>query len=183
MRIPLCTTLCFCLAPFRILSLLSFSLYLLVWVYLGSSWLWPPMLLVPGYLFPSSGSGNFKLMHFQLPSHFLLLLVNFGMLQFSSVQSLSHVWLFVTPWTAECQASLFFTNSQSLLKLMSIELVMPSSHLILCHPFTFLPSISSSIRVFSKESVLCIRWPKYWSFSFCLSPSNECSGLISFRID
>ena len=101
----------------------------------------------------------------------------------SSVQSLSHVRLFMTPWTAACQASLSITNSWSLLKLMSIELVMPSYHLILFHPLLLLPSIFSSIRVFSNESVLCIRWPKYWSFSFNISPSNEYSGLISFRMD
>ena len=101
--------------------------------------------------------------------------------QFSSVQSLSHVRLFATPWTAACQASLSFTNSQSLLKLMSIALVMPSNHLILCRPF-LLPSIFLSIRVFSKESVH-IRQPKYWSFSFSISPSNEYSGIISFRMD
>ena len=87
------------------------------------------------------------------------------------------------PWTAACQVSLSITNSQSLLKLMSIESVMPSNHLILCHPFLLLPSIFPSIRVFSNESVLCIKWPKYWSFSFNISPSNEYSGLISFRID
>ena len=103
--------------------------------------------------------------------------------QFSSVQSLSHVWLFATPWTAAHQASLFITNSQSLLKLMSIELVMPSNHLILCGPLLLLPSIFPRIRVFSNESVLRIRWPKYWSFSFSISPSNEYSGLISFKID
>ena len=101
---------------------------------------------------------------------------------FSSVQSLSHVWLFATAWTAACQASLSITNSWSLLKLMSIELVIPSNHLILCHPL-LLPSIFPSIRVFSNESVLHIRWPKYWSFSFSISPSNEYSGLTSFRID
>ena len=88
-----------------------------------------------------------------------------------------------TTWTASCQASLSITNSQSLLKLMSIELVMPSNHLLLCHPLLLLPSVFPSIRVFSNESVLCIRWPKYWSFSFSISPSNEYSGLISFRID
>ena len=103
--------------------------------------------------------------------------------QFSSVQSLSRVQLFVTPWTAACQASLSITNSQSLLKLMSIELVMPSNHLILCHPLLFLHSVFPSIRVFSSESALHIRYPKYWSFSFSISPSNEYSGLISFRID
>ena len=103
--------------------------------------------------------------------------------QFSSVQSLSHVQLFVTPWTAARHASLSFTNSQSLLKLMSIELVIPSNHLILWLPLCFLPSIFPSIRVFSIESVLRIRWPKDWSFSFSISPSNEYSGLISFRMD
>ena len=89
---------------------------------------------------------------------------------------------FATPWTAECQASLSITNSLILLKLMSIESVMPSKHLILCYPL-LLPSTFPSIRVFSNESVLCIRWPKYWSFSFDISPSNEYSGLISFRTD
>ena len=102
---------------------------------------------------------------------------------FSSVQLLSRVLLFETPWTAACQASLYFTNSWSLLKLMSIELVMPSNHLILCHPLLVLSSVFHSIRVFSNESVLDIRWPKNWSFSFSISPSNEYSGLISFRID
>ena len=101
----------------------------------------------------------------------------------SSVQSLSHVWLFVTPWTAACQASLSITNSQSLLKFMSIELVMLSNHLILCRPLLFLPSSFPSIRVFSNESVLRVRWPKYQSFSFSISPSNEYLGLISFRMD
>ena len=100
---------------------------------------------------------------------------------FSSVQSLSRVQLFATPWTAAHQTSLSITNFQSSLKLKSIELVMPSSRLILCHPLLLLPSIFPSIRVFSNESVLCIRWPKYWSFSFSISPSNEYSGLISFR--
>ena len=100
-----------------------------------------------------------------------------------SVQSLSRVWLFTTPWTAACQVSLSFTISQSLLKLTSIESIMPSNHLILCCPLLLLPSIFPSIRVFSNESVLCIRWPSYWSFSFNISPSNEYSGLISFRID
>ena len=104
-----------------------------------------------------------------------------GRFQFSSVQSLSCVQLFETPWTAACQASLSITNSWSLLKLMSIKSVMPSNHLILCHPLLLLPSIFPSIRVFSSESVLCIRWPKYWSFSFSISPFNEYS--VSFRID
>ena len=103
--------------------------------------------------------------------------------QFSSVQLLSHVWLFAIPWTAAWQASLSITNSQSPPKLMSIESVMQSNHLILCHPLLLLPSIPSSIRVFSNESALLIRWPKYWSFSFNIRPSNEHPGLISFRID
>ena len=102
---------------------------------------------------------------------------------FSSVQSLSHVQLFATPWTAARQASLSVTNSRSLLRLMSIESVMPSNHIILCHPLLHPPSRIPSIRVFSNESVLRITWPKYWSFSFSISPSKEYSGLISFRID
>ncbi|CAI9174503.1 unnamed protein product [Rangifer tarandus platyrhynchus] len=101
----------------------------------------------------------------------------------SSVQLLNHVQLFVTPWTAAHQASLSITNSQSLLKLTSIESVMPSNHLILCRPLLLLPSIFPSIRVFSDESVLLIRWPEFWNFSFYISPSNEYSGLISFRMD
>ena len=103
--------------------------------------------------------------------------------QFSSVQLLSHVRLFTTPWTAARQASLSISNSQSLTNIMSIELVMPSNHLILCCPLLFLPSIFPSIRVFSDESALCIRWPKYWSFSFNISPSNVHPGLISIRMD
>ena len=103
--------------------------------------------------------------------------------QFSSVQSLSCVRLFATPWTAAWQASLSITNSQSPPKPMSIESVMPSSHLILCHPFLFLLSIFPSIRIFSNESALHMRWPKYWSLSFSISPSNEHPGLISFRMD
>ena len=103
--------------------------------------------------------------------------------QFSSVQSLSCVQLFATPWTTAHKASLSITNSRSLLKLMSIESVMPSNHLILCHPLLLLLSIFPSIRVFANESVLHIRWPKYCSFSFNISPSNEHSGLISFRMD
>ena len=107
----------------------------------------------------------------------------FSSVHISSFQSLNHVQLFVTPWTAARQASLSITNSQSLLKLMSIELVMPSNHFILCHPLLLLPLIFPSIRDFSNESILCIRWPKYWSFSFSISHSNEYSGLISFRMD
>ena len=103
--------------------------------------------------------------------------------QFSSVQLLSRVRLVTTSWTTARQASLSMTNSWSLLKLISIELVMPSNHLILCHPLLLLPSIFPSIRVFSNESVLRIRQPKYWRFSFSISPSNEYSGLISFRMD
>ena len=103
--------------------------------------------------------------------------------QFSSVQSLSRVWLFATPWTTACQASLSITNSKSPHKPMSTELVTPSNYLILCRPLLLLPSIFPSIRVFSNESALCMRWPKYWSFSFNISPSNEHPGLISFRMD
>ena len=103
--------------------------------------------------------------------------------QFNSVQSLSHVRLFATPWIEACQASLSITNSQSSLKLTSIESVMPSSHLILCRPFLLLPPIHPSIRVFSNESTLHMRWPKYWSFTFSISSSKEHPGLISFRMD
>ena len=103
--------------------------------------------------------------------------------EIGSIQLLSHDQLFATPWTAARQASLSITNSQSLLKLRSIESVVPSNHLILCHPLLLLPPISPSIRIFSSESVLRIRWPKYWNFSFSISPSDEHSGLISFRMD
>ena len=104
-------------------------------------------------------------------------------MSFSSVQLLSRVQFFVTLWTAARQASLSITNSQSLPKYMSVELVMPSNHLILCRPLLLPPSIFPSIRVFSNESALCIRWPNYWSFSFNISPSNEYPGLMSFRMD
>ena len=104
-------------------------------------------------------------------------------IQFSSVQSLSHVQLFATPWITERQASLSITSSRSSLKLMSIKSVTPPNHFILCHPLLLLPSVFPSIRVFSNEAALHIRWPKYWSFSFSISPSNEYSGLISFRMD
>ena len=100
-----------------------------------------------------------------------------------SVQLLSHVWIIATPWIAAFQASLYITNSWSLLKLVSIESVMPSSHLLLCRPLLLLPPIPPSIRVFFNESPLRMRWPKYWSFSFSISPSNEHPGLISFRMD
>ena len=103
--------------------------------------------------------------------------------ELSSVQLLSRIWLFATPWIEACQASLSITNSQSSLKLMSIKWVMPSSHLIFCHPLLLLSPIPPSIRVFSNESTLCMRWPKYWSFSFSISPSKEHPGLISFRMD
>ena len=119
--------------------------------------------------------GNEKKVGSQVPWKLLI--------QFSSVQLLSRVQLFAIPWTAAHQASLSITSSQSLLKLMSVELVIPSNHLILCCPLLLLPSIFPSIRVFSNESVLRIRWPKYWSFSFSISPFNEYLGLISFRID
>ena len=103
--------------------------------------------------------------------------------QFSGVQSFSCVQLFAVPWTAACQASLSFTISQSLCKLVSIKALMPSNHLILCHPLLCLPSLIPRIRVLANESVLCIRWPKYWRFSFSMGPSKEHSGLISFRRD
>ena len=103
-------------------------------------------------------------------------------IQFSSDQSLNCIQLFVTPWTAAHKATLSITNSRSSLKFMSIESAMPSNHLILCHPLLLLPPVLPSIRVFSNESVLCIMWPKYWSFSFNISPSNEHPGLISFRM-
>ena len=109
-------------------------------------------------------------------------MINLLSVQFSSVQALSHVQLFAARWTAEHQASLSIINSWSFLKLMSIESVMPSNHFILCHPI-LLPSIFPSIRVVLNKSVLCIKWPKYWSFSFSISPSNEYSGPISFRMD
>ena len=108
---------------------------------------------------------------------------NVRVLQFSSAELLSHVQIFATTWAAACQASLSITSSKGLLKLMSIESVMLSNHLILYHPLLVLPSTFASIRVFSNESALCIRWPKYWSFSFNISPSNVHSGLISFRVD
>ena len=111
----------------------------------------------------------------------LVIILNFPIL-FSSVQSLGHVLVFVTPWMAACQASLSITNSQSLLKLISIESVTPSKHLILYRPLLLMPSIFPSIRDFC-ESVLHIRWPKYWSFNFSISPSNEYSGLVSFSMD
>ena len=114
---------------------------------------------------------------------FVLVLTIWYSLGFSSVQSLSHVQLFATPWIAVCQASLSITNSWSLLKLMSIKSVMPSSHLILCCSLLLLPPIPLSIRVFSNDSTLRMRWSKYWCFSFSISPSNEHPGLISFRMD
>ena len=117
----------------------------------------------------------------ELPN--IVLMIIMVQVHLSSAQSLSRVWLFATPWIAAHQASLSITNSWSSPKLMCIELVMPSSHLILCRPLLLLPPIPPSIRVFSNESALCIRWPKYWSFSFSISPSNEPTGLISFRMD
>ena len=119
----------------------------------------------------------------KLPSHNIEQTSLSLLVQSSSVQSLSRVQLFVAPWTAARQASLSITNSRSPPKPMSIESVMPSNYLILCWPLILLPSIFPSITVFSNESALCIRWPKYWSFSFSISPSNEHPGLISFRID
>ena len=127
-----------------------------------------PVLFIPGLIY-------FYQTHFHN--------IHLKLTRFSSVQSLSHVQIFVTPWNAAHQASLSITNSWSLPKLMSIESVMPSNHLILCHPLLLPPSIFPSIRVFSNKSALHIRWPKYWSFSFNISPSNEHPGLISFRMD
>ena len=118
-----------------------------------------------------------------MPLHLNSAVTFYHSVQFSSVQLLSHVWLFVTPWTAAHQASLSITNYWSPPKPMSIETVMPSNHLILCRPLLLLPSVFPSIRVFSNESALRIRWPKYWSFSFNISPSSEYSRLISFRMD
>ena len=128
-------------------------------------------------------SAVFMLYCFQSHTTFTLQLLYIASVQFNSVQSLSRVWLLATPWTAAHQASLSITNSWSSLKLMSIESVMPSSHLILCHPLLLLPPVPPSIRVFSNESTLCMRWPNYWSFSFSINPSNEHPGLISFRMD
>ena len=117
---------------------------------------------------------NFCLFKFLVKVWWIFWLFNaFSSVQFSSFRLLSSIQLFETPWIAACQASLSITNSRSSLKLMFIELVMPSSHLILCHPLLFLPPIPPSIRVFSSESTLCTRWPKYWSFSFSISPSKE----------
>ena len=117
------------------------------------------------------------------PSKVACSLAKLSLLDISSIQLLNRIWLFVTPWTAAHQAFLSITNSQSLLKFMSIELVMPSNYLILCRPLLLPPSILPSIRVFSNDSALHIRWPKYWSFSFSISPSNDYSGPISFRMD
>ena len=125
----------------------------------------------------TSESNHFK------PIYFWAATVTISAIASHFVQLLSHVLLFATPWTAACQASLSFIISWSLLKLMCIESVMRSNHLILCHPLLLLPSVFPQIRVFSNESNLCIRWPKYWSFSFSISPSNEYSELLSFSID
>ena len=123
------------------------------------------------------GMGMYTLLYLKwITNKDLLLLLLFS-------QSLSCVWLFATPWTAACQSSLSFTISPSLLKLRSVQLMMPSNRLILCHPLLLLPSIFPSIRVFSSESALRLRWPKYWSFGFSISPSHDYSGLITFRID
>ena len=122
---------------------------------------------------------NFSFLLFEI----FLMIFSLFLLLLRSVQSLSHVCLFVIPWTTVSQASLSITNSRSLFKLMSIESVMPSNHLILCCPLLLLSSIFPSIGVFSNKLILCIRWPNYWSFIFSISPSNEYSGLISFRMD
>ena len=136
-------------------------------------------------IFPgkNTGVGSHSLLQWSSHSGIELGSPAIQVVQFSSVQSLGHVRLFATPWTTALQVSLSITNSQSLLKVMSIESVMPSNHLILRHPLLLLPSIFPSIRVFSNESALHIRWPKYWSCNFNISPSNEHLGLISFRMD
>ena len=144
------------------------------------------MILTTGEITFKKGSikifiNNTEKIHTSKPS--LKAMLSFQKKEKQLVSSVSQSCLFATPWTAAHQASLCITSSQSLLKLMSIESVMPSNHLILCHPLLLLPSIFPSTKVFSSESVLCIRWPKYWSFSFSISPSNEYIGLISFRID
>ena len=138
------------------------------------------MYILQSDLFLSSGFHPYQAVNFNYIDGKLSFVT---IIPFSSVQWLSHVRLFVTPWTAACQASLSITNSQSPPKPMSIESVMPSKHLILCRPLLLLLSIFPSNKVFSNESALCIKWPKYWSFSFSISPSNEYLGLISFRID
>ena len=146
--------------------------------------LWKPLLIFweVSDWFPIIESKHIKLDKWHNATKFLAHVLDFSV-QFSSVQSHSCVWFIVTPWTASRKASLSITNSQSLLKLMYIELVLPSNHLILCRPLLLLSSIFPSIKVFSNESVLRIRWPKYWSFSFSISPYNEYSGLISFRME
>ena len=147
-----------------------------------------PIIISEKYLFISECNirymmkGNFSLLFIILSLVPIDTGVWFSSVQFGSVQSLGHVRLFETPWTTARQASLSITNSRSPHKPMSIESVMPSNHLILCHPLPLLPSIFPSIRVFSNESVLRIRWPKYWSFSFNINPANEHPGLISPRM-
>ena len=138
------------------------------------------MLIRMIFMFHEFFASKFSYSYLPLPPNKIRIVI---IIQFSSVQSLSYIWLFVTPWTTACQTSLSISNSWSQPKPTSIELMMPSSHLILCHPLLLLPSIFPSISVFSNESPLCIRWPKYWSFSFNISPSNEHPGLISFRMD
>ena len=160
------------------------------------SWfIWSQLLALASYGFPqclylrereSSAFFSLFLLSHSVVSDYLRpmdsSMVGFPVLQYlNSVQSLSRIWLFATPWTAARQASLSITNSRSPPKSLSIESVMPSNHLVLCCPLLFPPSIFPSIRVFSNESALSIRWPKYWSFSFSISPSNECSGLIPFK--
>ena len=140
---------------------------------------WVGSLSVLQWIFPTQEL-NPRLLHCR---QILYQLSYQGSPQFSSVQSLSRVWLFATPWIAACQASLSITNSRSSLRLTSIESMMPSSHLILCYPLLLRPPIPPSIRDFSNESTLRMRWLKYQSFSFCISPSNEHPGLISFRMD
>ena len=171
--IKLCPTLC---NPMGC-SMPGFPVLHYLWVY-SNSCLWVSDIIQPSHPLSSPSPPTFNLSQHQGLFQWLCCLH-----QFSSVQSLSCVWLFVTPWTTACQASLSITNSRSLPKPMSIESVMPSNHLILCCPLLLQSLICPSIGVFSKESALHIRWPKYWNFSFNINLSNEYSGLISFRMD
>ena len=147
---------------------------------MGIQILFDIMISLPLDIYPEVGLLDYMIVLY-LISWRTFILVSIGVIH--SVQSLSHVWLFATLWIAACQASLSITNSQSSLRLTSIESVMPSSHLILCHSLFLLPPIPPSMRVFSNESTLRIWWPKYWSFSFSIIPSKEIPGLISFRMD
>ena len=180
--------LSFCwIGPIVIMKCVCLLWQPLIWILF---WLFKKIaILYVSYITVYVGKGNgmkYKiaaLAFSSLSSTWHLFFFSFISFQFSSVQLLSPVWLFATPWTVAHQASLSISNCWSLPKPISIESVMPSNHLILCHPLLLLPSIFPSIRVFSNESALCLRWPKYWSFSFNISPSNVHPGLTSFRMD